>query len=93
MYHRLLRNVHLPLERAGQPPVRHVYHLYVIRHPRRDELRENLQKNGIGALIHYPIPIHRQPAYADLGLSSGSLPVTERLAGEILSLPGQPVQH
>ncbi len=72
----------LPVEREW---ARHVYHLYVIRSDERDRLREHLARAGVQSLIHYPTPVHRQPAYAEL--SSLSLPVTERAAGEILSLP------
>jgi dTDP-4-amino-4,6-dideoxygalactose transaminase len=64
-----------------------VYHLYVVRHPQRDRLMAALQVQGIGTLVHYPIPIHRQQGYADLGYPAGSLPQTERAAAEILSLP------
>lgn len=70
--------------------VEHVYHLYVIRHPERDWLRDRLHERGVGTLIHYPIPVHLQSAYAHLGLRRGSLPVTERAADEILSLPMYP---
>ena len=66
---------------------RHVYHLYVIRSQRRDALRQYLRDNGVGTAIHYPVPVHVQPGYADLGNGRGSFPVSERLAGEILSLP------
>lgn len=69
------------------PANHHVYHLYVIRHPNRDRIQERLASRGIGALIHYPIPVHQQSAYADLGYPTGSLPVTEEVAREILSLP------
>lgn len=69
------------------PANHHVYHLYVIRHPNRDHIQERLASRGIGALIHYPIPVHQQSAYADLGYPTGSLPVTEEVAREILSLP------
>jgi dTDP-4-amino-4,6-dideoxygalactose transaminase len=70
----------------------HVYHLYVVRvlpHCRldRDELLAALQQSNIFAGIHYPIPCHRQPALASLGYGAGAFPVTEQLAGEILSLP------
>jgi dTDP-4-amino-4,6-dideoxygalactose transaminase len=65
----------------------HVYHLYVVRVPRRDELRAWLQEHGVGTGIHYPVPIHLQRAYSDLGYQRGDLPVTERVADEILSLP------
>jgi dTDP-4-amino-4,6-dideoxygalactose transaminase len=65
----------------------HVFHLFVVRSDRRDALREHLDAEGISSAIHYPTPIHLQPAYADLGQGPGSLPVAERLAGEICSLP------
>jgi dTDP-4-amino-4,6-dideoxygalactose transaminase len=64
-----------------------VYHLYVLRVPRRDELQAWLKSKGIFAGIHYPVPIHLQPAFAALGYQAGELPVTEELVGEILSLP------
>ncbi|MEP7290023.1 MAG: DegT/DnrJ/EryC1/StrS family aminotransferase [Chloroflexota bacterium] len=83
-YNQTLEQVTQPTERNG---AYHVYHLYVIRHPQRDKLREALRERGVGTLIHYPIPVHRQAAYADLGYKVGSLPVTEQIAGEILSLP------
>jgi len=67
-----------------------VYHLYVIRVPNRDALRESLHENGVSTGIHYPVPIHRQPAYQDLGYAEGSLPVTESYAEQILSLPMYP---
>ena len=66
------------------------FHLYVIRHSRRDALRDRLAAEGIGTGIHYPTPVHLQPAYAHLGGGAGSLPTTERIAGEILSLPLYP---
>ncbi|WP_423224560.1 DegT/DnrJ/EryC1/StrS family aminotransferase [Candidatus Amarolinea aalborgensis] len=72
-----------------RPGASHVYHLYVIRHPRRDELQEALKASGVGALIHYPAPVHLQPAYRRLA-APGALPVTEQVAQEILSLPLYP---
>jgi dTDP-3-amino-3,4,6-trideoxy-alpha-D-glucose transaminase len=68
----------------------HVYHLYVVRHPRRDELRASLRGQGIGSLIHYPVPVHLQPAYRDLGYQAGDFPSTEAAAREVLSLPLYP---
>jgi dTDP-4-amino-4,6-dideoxygalactose transaminase len=65
----------------------HVFHLFVVRSEHRDALREHLDAEGVASAIHYPTPIHLQPAYADLGQGPGSLPVAERLAGEIVSLP------
>ena len=64
-----------------------VYHLFVIQTPRRDELRSFLTDRGVETAIHYPKPIHLQPAAASLGYGVGSFPVVERQAGEILSLP------
>lgn len=66
---------------------RAVYHLYVIRIAERDELMKHLGASGIGTGIHYPIPLHLQDAYRDLGYSEGDFPVTERVAREIVSLP------
>jgi dTDP-4-amino-4,6-dideoxygalactose transaminase len=68
----------------------HVYHLFVVETERRDALREHLSARGIQTGIHYPTPIHRQEAYADLGLPAGSFPVAERLARQTLSLPMYP---
>jgi len=65
----------------------HIYHLFVIRTPRRDGLQHFLHDKGIQTGIHYPIPIHAQPAYAELASSGTRLPVTTKIAGEILSLP------
>jgi len=65
----------------------HVYHLYVIRHPQRDALMKHLAERGIGTAIHYPVPVHLQPAYRGRLGDVGSLPETERAAKEILSLP------
>jgi dTDP-4-amino-4,6-dideoxygalactose transaminase len=64
----------------------HVWHLYVVHHPKRDELQRNLRNAGIETLIHYPIPPHLSKAYSPLGLA-GRLPLSERLAAEALSLP------
>lgn len=71
----------------------HVYHLYVVRHPRRDELRAFLRKRGIGSLIHYPVPVHLQPAYRNLGHKAGAFPAAEAAAREVLSLPLYPELH
>ncbi len=67
-----------------------VYHLFVIEIEQRDKLQAFLSGNGIPTLIHYPIPIHKQKAYLDAGFKAGSFPVTEKLAGAILSLPVYP---
>lgn len=68
----------------------HVFHLFVIRTKKRDELQKYLKSAGIQTNIHYPVPIHLQKAYAGLGLGAGSYPKTELIAGEILSLPMYP---
>lgn len=72
----------LPVEKSW---ALHVYHLYVIRSNERDRLRDYLAAAGIQSLVHYPIPVHRQPAYAEM--ACGNLHVTDRVVGEILSLP------
>jgi dTDP-4-amino-4,6-dideoxygalactose transaminase len=64
-----------------------VWHLYVIQFDQRDALKEHLASRGIGVGIHYPVPIHLQPAYRDLGYRPGDFPVTEKCARRILSLP------
>jgi dTDP-4-amino-4,6-dideoxygalactose transaminase len=68
----------------------HVYHLYVVRTSRRDELQSYLQSQGVGTLIHYPVPPHLQQAYASLNMSVGSYPLAEKLASTSLSLPMWP---
>lgn len=68
----------------------HVWHLFVIRHPRRDELQAALAKAGIQTLIHYPIPPHRSGAYAGTTHARAVLSVADQLAGEVLSLPMGP---
>jgi dTDP-4-amino-4,6-dideoxygalactose transaminase len=73
-----------------QPYARAVFHLFVVRHPRRDALMAALRERGVGTLIHYPIPLHLQPAFASLGGRPGDLPVAEKAAAEILSLPLYP---
>jgi dTDP-4-amino-4,6-dideoxygalactose transaminase len=76
--------VSTPVEIPGN---RHVYHLYVIQSQQRDDLLDWLHEKGVGAGVHYPVPIHLQNSMGDLGYSPGSLPVTEQVVGEIISLP------
>ena len=88
-YDRLLSDIQL----AGpQPPrySRHVYHVYAVRLSRRDDALRSLRDAGIDVGIHYPVPVHLQKAYAELGYQPGDLPVTEMLANEFLSLPIYP---
>ena len=66
---------------------RHVYHVYAVRTSDRASLQRSLQTQGVSTGIHYPIPVHLQPAYADLGHGVGSFPESERAANEVLSLP------
>jgi dTDP-4-amino-4,6-dideoxygalactose transaminase len=85
-YSAALSGVITPIEQAD---CLHVYHLYVIRTRQRDALRAFLSAHGIGTAIHYPVPLHLQPAYAESKIPA-PLPVTEQAAGEILSLPLYP---
>jgi len=86
LYHKLLKGsgVGLPSEAAD---ARSAWHLYVIRVGHRDALREHLASRGISTGVHYPIPIHLQPAYQDLGHKAGDFPISESSARSILSLP------
>lgn len=74
----------LPEVADGVDPV---WHLFVVRHGRRDALAAALEARGVGTMIHYPVPPHRQPAYAPMNLADGALPVAERIHREVLSLP------
>jgi dTDP-4-amino-4,6-dideoxygalactose transaminase len=69
------------------PSNRHVYHIYAIRVAQRDAFQAALTAQGINTGIHYPIPVHLQPAYADLGYKAGDFPHTEAASNEVLSLP------
>jgi dTDP-4-amino-4,6-dideoxygalactose transaminase len=86
-YAELLRNTEAVLLPTTASERVHVFHLYVIRVAQRDRVLQELSKRGIGCGIHYPKPVHLQEAYASLGIGRGSLPVTEKTADEILSLP------
>lgn len=86
LYDRKIKNeaVTKPVEAAYG---KHVYHLYVIRHPERDRLQAYLLHKGVQTVIHYPVSVHLQEAYKDLGYPAGAFPVAEKAAAEILSLP------
>jgi dTDP-4-amino-4,6-dideoxygalactose transaminase len=88
-YHDLLADTPLQLPREAKS-VESVYHLYVVRHPRRDELKKHLEANGVGCALHYPLPLHLQKCYASLGHKPGDFPVAEKAARECLSLPIYP---
>ncbi len=82
----------LPVTTPPVPPdVEHVYHQYTIRVTERDALAEHLRAHGVGTMIYYPVPLHLQGLYADLGYVEGSLPVSEQASREVLSLPMYPV--
>ena len=68
-------------------PGGHIFNQYVIRAPRRDELRAFLKEQGIGTEVYYPLPLHLQECFSSLETPLGSLPVSETLVGEVLSLP------
>lgn len=79
-----VRQVHTPVVASQRT---HIFHLYVVRVQQRDKLQKFLADQGVQTGVHYPLPLHLQEAYAELGYQSGSMPVAEQVAGEILSLP------
>jgi dTDP-4-amino-4,6-dideoxygalactose transaminase len=90
LYDELLAGINdlvIPVTAEG---AEHVYHLYVVRSNRRDELQAYLTNRGIATAIHYPIPAHLQKAYAHLGYKKGDFPIAEQLAATSLSLPMNP---
>ena len=85
-YHELLADT--PLRLPIEPDyAESAWHLYTVRHPRRDELKAHLDASGIGNAVHYPMPLHLQKAYASLGHQPGDFPVAEKASREVLSLP------
>jgi dTDP-4-amino-4,6-dideoxygalactose transaminase len=88
-YHELLADTPLQLP-VEADYAESVYHLYVVRHPRRDDLKKHLDANDIGCALHYPLPLHLQKCYASLGHHVGDFPVAEKAARECLSLPVYP---
>ncbi|WP_414542651.1 DegT/DnrJ/EryC1/StrS family aminotransferase [Nostoc sp. CCY0012] len=85
-YDGLLKDFSLTIPTV-MPYSRHVYHVYAVRSPQRDELQQKLNDQGIQTGIHYPIPVHLQPAYSDLGYKIGDFPHSELAAREVFSLP------
>jgi len=85
-YHEALSDSNLVLPRE-MDYARHVYHVYAVQSEHRDDLQKRLTAAGVQTGVHYPIPIHLQPAYASLGYKRGDLPVTEALAERVLSMP------
>ena len=88
MYNRALEG--LATTPVEEPWAKHVYHQYVIRTTRRDELSEFLKKHGVSTLVHYPVPIHQQPAITGALGAQPTLKITEKIAQEVLSLPMYP---
>ncbi len=88
-YRALLKDSGLGLP-DEMPYARHVYHLYTVRVRERAVVRASLEAAGIQTGLHYPVPVHLQPAYADLGYRAGQFPESERAAAEVLSLPMYP---
>jgi dTDP-4-amino-4,6-dideoxygalactose transaminase len=88
-YHELLADTPLQLPREADY-AESAWHLYVVRHPRRDELKKHLEASGIGCALHYPLPLHLQNCCAHLGYRPGDFPVAEKAARECLSLPIYP---
>jgi dTDP-4-amino-4,6-dideoxygalactose transaminase len=82
-----LNFIRLPVD---QPHEKAVYHTFVIQADRRNELKDYLVQKGIGTKVHYPVPVHLQPAAQDLGYKKGDLPVTEKQSLNVLSLPVYP---
>jgi len=85
-YQELLADTPLRLPQET-PHTQSAWHLYVVRHPRRDELKAFLDTHGIGNAVHYPLPLHLQKAYASLGYKPGDFPVAEKACREVLALP------
>jgi dTDP-4-amino-4,6-dideoxygalactose transaminase len=92
IYDTHLRDINVKAPVLNSESVRSVWHLYVIRSIKRDELQRSLADAGVATMIHYPIPPHLQPAYRELGYKVGDFPITEAIHAEILSLPIGPTQ-
>ena len=88
-YHELLADTPLQLPTEADY-AQSAYHLYVVRHPERDALKKHLEANKVGCALHYPLPLHLQKCYANLGHKEGDFPVAEKAARECLSLPIYP---
>ncbi len=86
-YQKHLQNLAQVRVPAPEKDMRAVYHTFIVQADRRDELQAFLTEKGVGTKVHYAVPIHLQPAAKELGYKMGSLPVTERQAGRVLSLP------
>lgn len=85
-YRKLIKNPQITLPREAEYS-KSVWHIFAIRSKKRNDLKKYLQMNGIGTMIHYPIAIHMQKAYQEMGLKKGDFPIAEQIADEELSLP------
>ncbi len=90
IYNNLLKGSDDIVSPYAKPDVKHVYNVYAVRIKERDQIYQRLKNKGIGAIIHYPVPLHLQPAYKNLGYKKGDFPVAEKTAEEIISLPIYP---
>jgi dTDP-4-amino-4,6-dideoxygalactose transaminase len=92
LYRETIERLGLPLVAQAEASyqTRHVYNQFVARCPQRDALRAHLSERGIGTEVYYPLPLHLQPCFAELGYRAGDFPVSERLAAETLALPVNP---
>jgi dTDP-4-amino-4,6-dideoxygalactose transaminase len=80
-----------PLQLPAEPAfAESAWNLYVVRHPQRDDLKKHLEANGISTALHYPLPLHLQKCYAQLGYQAGDFPHSEKAGNECLSLPIYP---
>ena len=86
-YFNAITNPLIVLPEKSSADYSHIYHVFAIRCSRRDELEEYLNKNGVETVKHYPIPMHLQGAYSDLGIKLGELPIAEEISKTILSIP------
>jgi dTDP-4-amino-4,6-dideoxygalactose transaminase len=97
-YDKLFRKANLAASNVNEgvvlpftdPRAGHIFHQYVIRAPRRDQLRQYLTERQIGSEIYYPVPLHQQKSLAGLGYKQGDFPFSEAAAGEVLALPMYP---
>ncbi len=89
-YGKLLGSIEGVTPPVTDGPNEHVFHQYPVRADRRDGLRDHLKRAGVGCAVYYPVPLHLQPCFAELGYRAGSMPESERACAEVLSLPIYP---